>query len=644
MSASAQQAPVENSLAARESAYAHSYERLVDDLISRHIPKTDYQVIATARVKKIVSGEGMPYVPLMMGPPETGVRLNPEELRQGVESVKLEIFLNPRHGPKAREQLKALILKKLYLRPAAGDGIVFNKLAIPLEVSKPDVERQLANAEAEVRDSRQMKDRLEKTLQESTRQAAEKQAELKEKLDKAQSRLDTDFWSQHGTAIIAGVALLITVLIWALFSMMTLRTASSRIQSGMLGVAKALENMNTVAATSLDLEDEKNAHSQGPAPDLQALSPAEGLNASLDQLYTRILTLHNELTDILKNGGARTESFLLRYLSKKLESVESAPLGVAVMELFGKDIANSLFSKLGVSHQARVMDFLAAGKYDRPKAEILLEVGEEIKTRLLAVAFDGVRDKTSDQVMVRVLKLRTDDLVNVLKAAPLASLPRLFLYLEAGMLADVLGALKTDNPARFLQVSQAIVKMPETTAALHLDADLLVVLDDCLNRAKDDKQRPFLSFYKDLVEASDDTTAEDLAEIMASQNQRVERFMRETIITFGTYFQLRPEIQEAIIDGLSNREVAALLACLDDDQKKFVDQHVDARRGGLIVDEVERLVAKGERQVKVTNKAVKKIVVARIIVAKGEGEMSDIVVKRPETLAGNDVSKEPQAA
>jgi hypothetical protein len=201
-----------------------------------------------------------------------------------------------------------------------------------------------------------------------------------------------------------------------------------------------------------------------------------------------------------------------------------------------------------------------------------------------------------------------------------------------------LTALRDKDAARFDKAALFVARIPEVEGATKLDEQVGAAIDDQLSRANADVHGPYLSYYKTLVESVEDEVAESIAEQIAGSSPRVERFVRETIVTFGTFFRLHGDIQEEIVGGMSNKDLGALVASLRDDWRTQIFVHVEARRKELVEDEAKRLIARGPRQASAAHRAAKRAVVDRIIQAKGGGSLAALLAAKPEGLsatAGN---------
>jgi hypothetical protein len=193
-------------------------------------------------------------------------------------------------------------------------------------------------------------------------------------------------------------------------------------------------------------------------------------------------------------------------------------------------------------------------------------------------------------------------------------------------------------------VRQHIVKMPDSIESVHLDTELLRVLDERLLRAKDDTQRTFFSYYKSLIQSVSDRAAEHLSETLTASNANVGHFIRENVITFATFFKLHGDIKEEILDAMVTKDVAALLAGLRDDLKLSLLEHLDVKQRELVREEAERITAKGVRHSQTVHKQAKELVLARLLTLKGDGPLAELLAQDSDGLLVSGSSRSENAA
>ena len=106
----------------------------------------------------------------------------------------------------------------------------------------------------------------------------------------------------------------------------------------------------------------------------------------MEAVARRVLELHEELAPALDEA---TQGLVLEHLAFLLEDEATVDLAVATMELLGKDKANELYRNLAPDHQQKVYTFLKSGSHSRPKGEVMMSVGEALKTKIFGASLAG---------------------------------------------------------------------------------------------------------------------------------------------------------------------------------------------------------------------------------------------------------------
>jgi hypothetical protein len=273
----------------------------------------------------------------------------------------------------------------------------------------------------------------------------------------------------------------------------------------------------------------------------------------------------------------------------------------------------------------------------------MIEAGEALKTKLFGAALP-VRAQLSEQLREKLLQLKVEDLVVVALGLSGDHLARLFLYLDPDRLGKVLTGLHEKDPGRFGNTARLVLKIPDVETNLGLDKEVVGLVDQQLARASSDVHGPYLTYYKALIESVDDQLAETMSEHFAAANPRVDRFVRESIITFSTFFKLHGDIQEEIVTSLSNKDLAALVSTLRDDLKNAIYGHLEARQREVVDEEATGLAGRGIRQVNLAHRAAKRRVVDRILQIRGTGHLSELFAKPVAGLPSVSSTGKNQAA
>jgi hypothetical protein len=322
---------------------------------------------------------------------------------------------------------------------------------------------------------------------------------------------------------------------------------------------------------------------------------------------------------------------------------------VLTLELIGDARAKTVYNRLGPEHQVSVKEFVASGKLDGPKLELMIEAGEDLKTKLLGEVFGGVRKNINDKVSSRIAQLRLDDLAALTTLLKGDLLPRFLLYFEAKRLGALLTLLKQKDKDQYVKTVKALAKVPGVEQDTSLDPDLIQALDEQIAATKDDSQRFFLRWYKSITDSVDDDLVEDLTSELGGSNPRLARFIQEQVITFATFFKLRSDIQAEIIQGTSNKDLGALVSVFGGDARTQILGFLDQKRRETVTEEAERLVGKGARMAQEAQRQAKKRVLGRILAIKGQGSLLDLLAAEQDgqgsdpAITGGEEAQKPAA-
>ncbi len=580
----------------------------------------------------------MPYLPATLAP-IAGFDAPPEALKSLIKQVKMEVLIADRYDAPAKSKLKTILIKTLALDEARGDTIAFSSLGLAVERPESEIARQLTSAEAEARELRAQLDNVGRERDDAKRELTQ----IKEENDQF-SKSDARFWRDNAAVLIAAVLVLVALSIGGF----AVRGAAGKLSEAVQSIGSGIPILGEKLGESLAQKPQTLLPATGQPSRGESFRDGEfgaraslvGPAMSLEVVAKRVIELHQELSEGLSGDS---ESAAIEYISRLLEDQVTVERAVATMELLGKDRANQLYARLGSVQQEKVFAFLKSGRYSKPKGEVMLEAGEALKSRIFAASFE-MRVRLSDRVSERLLLLGSDDQGAVARMLEGEALARFFLYLEPAGVSAVCAYLREKDVVRFEKIGQLLVKVPEVETADHLDNEVLSAIETQLSKIDTDVQAPYLSYYRRIVETSDDDLAEAIVELLSSANPRVERFMRESVVTFGTFFKLHGDIQEEILADMDNKTLAALVGPLKPEHKTAIFAHVEDRRKDLVEEEVDRLNAKGARQMVAAHKMAKQQVSSRIVQIKGNSPLSDLLARKLEGLPSAGTSGGSRAA
>jgi hypothetical protein len=633
------------SLESLGSALSHILRSQARAALERHLRPEEFQIFVKATAAD-APADPVPYLPATLAPVVPGPDTPPEDLAPLLQHVEVEVLIADRYDQTARAKLEAIIRKTLALSDARGDKVTFSPLGLKFDPPESAVQLDLARSEAEARDLKTRLDTLNRERDDAKRDLSATKVELdrvsREKAARekpagkdghegpsqsstSSSPVDRGFLRENAAPLLGALLILAALLAASLGMRGAARTIGAAVQTigaGLPVLGEKLGESMVQKATPLIPSPESGARPPDakPAGDRPAVA---GATLPMESVARRVIELHEEL---LASVDDTTEGLVLEHLSNLLEGDATAGLAVATMELLGKDKANALYDRLAPDHQQMVYAFLRSGVHSRPKGEVMLEAGESLKTKLFGAAFSP-RAQLDDAIRQKLLLLKPEDIATAARSLEGDYLARLFAYLEPARLGGVLTALRAKDASKFIKAGLLVAKIPEVQSDRDLDQEVAIAIEEQLVRSNSDIQGPYLSYYKSLVQSVDDDVAESLSEQLAAASPRIEHYIREAVVTFGTFFKLHADYQEEIVLGFNTRDLAAVVAALKDDLKNAIYTHLDDRRKELVNEEVERLIAKGTRPVAMAHRTAKRQVVTRILQLKGSGPLSEMLVK-----------------
>jgi hypothetical protein len=602
-----------------QQALSEHIELNIREVIERFLPTRDFSVSAVAEVRSDaeVPTADLPYaVGSRRQPLNAGMR--GKNLTKLSSKVAIEISLQKKYGSKTRNALKKIITRLFGLSDIRGDTFKFSVLQ--LEGGRDDIERQLEKAEADARAEKMRADTLAKDREDAAQKLILAESALeKERSDNANTK--KTLWQEPITVWAAGgLALLAVLCVAGSFFFI-----GQRVGAAARAMAKSMESASTALAAAQQQNSEPNVKALQSASSLaieaaeqKKYGDASSSSLPLEAVQTRVLALHEDLLAAL---NPTTEGILLKYLSELLESPLTAGKAVASMELLGKEKANAFFHRLGPGARDGILRFLRQGNYDRPKGEVMLEAGEELKTKLLGAAFEQLRSSSSPRIFELLLSLDDRDLANALATLTEEAVPRLLLYIEPRRIARVLAESKLLEAALYDRVLGQLSELASATTAEQFDLLIVDALEAQTKEAGEDIQRPFLAVYQEMIEAARDDIGEDIRRGLA-QDTRLAEYLRQNVISLTTLFEVETSVLGEIITALSNRDVAAIVQGSSEGRRQLLMNALATRRRDLVAEEMERLQARGERAANAQFKKAKDIVVTKLRRMRAEGLLS----------------------
>jgi hypothetical protein len=597
-----------------QETLSKAYETRVRETLERHVPAKEFSVIVTATP----NGKKLPSAPYVPKGSAAGAfsSLAIEELDLYVRSVKVEVLLSRRLSS-SRRKIEEMITRSLKLRTNRGDKVAFSPLGIDLP--SDEWERERGNLRQELNLAKAEAERLNRELQAAV--LAKNAATSKSEGENKTRDLASESPSNLLYFIIGGLGILaLVVMLWFARS---LSKAGDNLSDAIATIGEAMAAANAVTQVTVG-DQSKGTTTLESKTTIENKGGGGMAGLPMESLYAHLSKLREQVMDGYDAGA---ESTVVRHLTALLKNPSTAGRGVALMEFFGRDVARTLWGRIGLEAQEAIKRFQQEGTYDRSKVEMMMEAAEDIRTKLLMQSFEKAGGRPSDRVAEGIAQLSEDDLVVLVSEIKIDLIPRLFLYFKPEKIAFFLERLKRVSNDKFLAAVRLLPKMPEMTKVAEMDSEIAEALKNAISRSNADTERPFLKVYKEIVESASNDMREDIVKTL-SANARIKSYFAENIITLATFFTLPEALRREITEGLSNKDYAALAAGASADERAELEALMPARRKELIIEELETFTARGEQAVTVAFTRSKDIVVARIRAMKSEGRLPKADTKK----------------
>lgn len=558
------------------------------------IPADSFEVVVKTQIKQINR-------PNNLFVPDTMTTVIPSIMGSWIpyaDSVSIEVRIDKRFGRSTRSEILDLLSSKLDIPQ---NSISFRTLNIERKPERSDLELQVQKAEADTRDAKNQASQIlreredakrdlsivKSDLDKAGREAAALKAQVEaaekaksassEQKDAATNAPDSSILGLSKDQVFFVILGFVGLLFFAVIYMaMSVRSTGRSLSEALMSIGSSIpvlgDKLIEASAGRGDALAEGDGGSKklNEAPsDLPALNAGSSLaGMPLESIHARLVSLHSELTQSINSSN---DYVIVRHLTSLLKNSELVGKAVVSMEILGKDIANKLYQRLGSDDQEKISNFLEHGIHKRSKWEVMLEAGEELKTRILSSGMTGLRGKVNEKVAERIMKFKTEDLLMLAGKLEFSAIPRLFLYLEANQLAEFLTRSKIKDAEQFKRYATSVPRVAAAMGQPGLDQEIAKALDSFSATMKDDAQRPFLAYYKQLIESVDDNVAEVLTSTLARDGgHTVDTFIQENIVTFAAFFRIALVHRESILESLSNKEIAVLMWGLERESRVAV--------------------------------------------------------------------------
>lgn len=444
-----------------------------------------------------------------------------------------------------------------------------------------DLGRQLSEAQAE---QATLQGRLESLGFEERRQEMDalRESENQRRAAAEQARL---LWIY--VLIGLGSILLIVGVVAFLFVSRAVRAAGTSIG----GIGDAIESAASRAQTATPAGGGGDSNVQEVK---QVGSRSSGENAVVSEgARARLLELNTELNEAME---AASETAVLETLARWLNVAREVPKSVAFMELLGREKANSLFHQLSTQHQQTVMNFLSDPVYPIPKWELMLEVGEEMKSALLAPWLSSEEAGERDQELVNdLIRLSDGEVAGIAGKMQGEDLGSLWRHLDSKRITEVMRLMYQGDQDEADQAMRSLGQAPNLKANPVGPKGLKTAITAQLQTTKNDPLQRWIPLIQRVVESLDGRRVDHALNVLSEVNQPLGERLSARVVSVATFFRLGESARRDCLNQLNNQELAGLVLS-DERFKQASETLLNTRRRELLEEELEIIGGREEQE------------------------------------------------
>ncbi len=596
--------------------------------LSQRLQPHEYRIKITVQMIDAKNELKVPYLPERNS--IEALRQRPiQELRTLAPKVKVEALIDPTFADSGYAELAEMLSDALLVKKGRDEvqiskskirRIPDDSAATAKDQELNSVKRELKTAE---RDRNDAKNELISTKSELDRIAREmfglKALSEKELRDGPESTSFKNLVRAHAglfalALLLFGSTLVIGVLIFLYTNAVrsSYRTLGGAIESVSAALAQISGGKGEPTNGVFKLEAENGLGST------EKPQPAAN-NVSLEEGYKRLEILKAEILEML---SMRSDGPVVSFINQQLGSPGTIVKAMLALELVGDERGSKFFHMLDSAKQDMIRD---AVNYTltRPKVELMIECGEEIKTRLLLEHTKKIKGEASDHVASLLSSLGEAELPAILEKLDDTLALRLMVHLKTETVVRSLNGLYTRNMERFTNLSQKMSNISQVFDQKELDGDLAKKLDTYTSTKKLQSAESFIPFYRKILSMLDEKPAEQLLSGL-SNNEELANSLRGVIVTYRSFFETSQDLFREIVESLPTKNLVALVADANDDEAKRILQVLNEIKRDLIIDEVGRLKEKGTAKAQQAAKQARAMVTQRLRQAVDTGDSTDV--------------------
>lgn len=457
-----------------------------------------------------------------------------------------------------------------------------------LEAKKQELEKQLSEIKSELNDKDQSALKLQDELKklEAELQAAKDLSKDEERFEKKVGLVAGEI--KPLVIMMLGV-LFLSILLFAIAPAKILSTAIKNIGAGFGEIGAALKSVGESIGTAIgslrdgglgkesDAKEEKAAIATGGA-----VTDGQVANSGAQEFhYRHILVLIEELQKLVDADAA---DFLVEYLNSMLD--HSIDLGMASLEIIGKENANMIFEALPSYKKEIVRNFMQGNGYSRKsRVEWLIQAGESLKSVLAMKSWLKPNFQRQKQLSQSLLKLKPADVRTLFNKLETDELARLFQYYESQKLAEIINEMS--DPEAIAKIGPALAQMPKVAADANIDTKIAAQIGEIMQSQENNDYLRHMNYYEKMLTQVSDDIAEQISQPLSQADATLRRLVDEKVVSLSLLSQIDEASLQAVVDGLSNKALAALLTMLDETAAASLRSTLNERRSGLITEELD---------------------------------------------------------
>ncbi len=566
-------------------------EAKANQILERYLSTRDFQISieAYSNGKSLPKATRAPYEPRSAAPKFSSLSI--DELNTYVRQVKMDVTLTSRVKG-ATGKLEELLVRGLRLDKARGDKIIFSSLNIEIE------------SEAWMKEKAELKQELA-TL-------------------RAEKGITTTVAPQPPTRWQQPLVIGVSILFFLSMALVGRSVSSGgfNVGRGLAAIARGMSDLGGMLGRGGDKEGFGTLQANIQA----GAGGGGGTSGGEFTLESKSKYLSGAKEELLSAINQDNSFVVARYLMQLTANSESVGKAVACLELFGQEIAEQLYSMLGTQAQDAISQFLRTGSFLIPKMDLMIDVAEDVKTKLLIHSVTALG--STHKVSSLALQVTDDDLLFLVEDLDERMLPRLLLALEPTRVASLMPHAKRSKAGVYSRLVPALSNMPEAQKDSQYDAAISRAFSAIINQTKLDPYRPFMKTFQEIIDITGDEVGEEIVRELSAKPS-IGSYFRQNMVTVDTFFSLPSELQNEILSALSNREIGGFAMGLEEEMRGQIFGMVAARRKGLVQEEFESLTSRGGNQALAVARKAKEVVIKMIRGMKAEGVLT------PEMLAGN---------